>query len=81
MNSNSKKSVNINILRVPQNTALKGTKEVADSKQSSLDADVAGADIETSSKQKKFAKEINGPKGLEPTRYGDWEAKGRCCDF
>lgn len=28
-----------------------------------------------------LAKEINGPKGLEPTRYGDWEAKGRCYDF
>ncbi|MDG1905161.1 MAG: DUF1674 domain-containing protein [Arenicella sp.] len=27
------------------------------------------------------AKEIGGPKGLEPTRYGDWEAKGRCYDF
>jgi len=26
-------------------------------------------------------KEINGPKGLEPTRYGDWESKGRCYDF
>ena len=26
-------------------------------------------------------KELNGPKGLEPTRYGDWESKGRCCDF
>lgn len=25
--------------------------------------------------------EINGPKGLEPTRYGDWESKGRCHDF
>lgn len=30
---------------------------------------------------KKAAKEIGGPKGLEPTRYGDWEAKGRCYDF
>ena len=28
-----------------------------------------------------LAKELNGPKGLEPTRYGDWEAKGRCYDF
>lgn len=27
------------------------------------------------------AKELNGPKGLEPTRYGDWESKGRCYDF
>ena len=25
--------------------------------------------------------EIGGPKGLEPTRYGDWERKGRCSDF
>ena len=29
----------------------------------------------------KDLKEIGGPKGLEPTRYGDWEAKGRCYDF
>ena len=26
-------------------------------------------------------KEIGGPKGLEPTRYGDWEKRGRCIDF
>jgi len=26
-------------------------------------------------------KEINGPKGLEPTRYGDWERKGIASDF
>ncbi len=26
-------------------------------------------------------KELNGPKGPEPTRYGDWEHKGRCIDF
>ena len=25
--------------------------------------------------------EVNGPKGLEPTRYGDWERKGICYDF
>ena len=25
--------------------------------------------------------EVNGPKGPEPTRYGDWEQKGRCTDF
>lgn len=25
--------------------------------------------------------EIGGPKGPEPTRYGDWEFKGRCSDF
>ena len=26
-------------------------------------------------------KEIGGPKGPEPTRFGDWEVKGRCTDF
>ena len=26
-------------------------------------------------------KEIGGPKGPEPTRYGDWEKNGRCSDF
>ena len=26
-------------------------------------------------------KEIGGPKGLEPTRYGDWERNGRVSDF
>ncbi|XP_071964568.1 succinate dehydrogenase assembly factor 4, mitochondrial-like [Antedon mediterranea] len=25
--------------------------------------------------------ERGGPKGPEPTRYGDWERKGRCVDF
>ena len=25
--------------------------------------------------------EHGGPKGPEPTRYGDWEKNGRCIDF
>ena len=25
--------------------------------------------------------EVNGPKGPEPTRYGDWERKGIASDF
>uniref|UniRef100_UPI00358F25FF succinate dehydrogenase assembly factor 4, mitochondrial n=1 Tax=Myxine glutinosa TaxID=7769 RepID=UPI00358F25FF len=36
----------------------------------------------------KFPDDINphtgeqgGPRGPEPTRYGDWERKGRCVDF
>lgn len=27
------------------------------------------------------AREVGGPKGPEPTRYGDWERNGRCSDF
>jgi hypothetical protein len=29
----------------------------------------------------KLATEINGPKGSEPTRFGDWERKGITYDF
>lgn len=25
--------------------------------------------------------EVGGPRGKEPTRYGDWEKNGRCIDF
>ena len=28
-----------------------------------------------------MAKELQGPKGPEPTRYGDWETKGIASDF
>ena len=28
-----------------------------------------------------WPKEIGGPEGPEPTRYGDWEHKGICSDF
>jgi len=26
-------------------------------------------------------RELGGPAGSDPTRYGDWERKGRCIDF
>ncbi len=31
--------------------------------------------------KKEVIKEIGGTKGLEPTRYGDWEKKGITSDF
>jgi len=42
-----------------------------------LDPKDLAPDPEASCKQK----EIGGPSGPEPTRYGDWERKGRCVDF
>jgi hypothetical protein len=36
---------------------------------------------EDAAKAKAAAKEIGGPAGLEPTRYGDWEKKGLTSDF
>ncbi|CAA2957654.1 Hypothetical predicted protein [Olea europaea subsp. europaea] len=29
----------------------------------------------------KVTGELGGPRGPEPTRYGDWEKNGRCSDF
>jgi hypothetical protein len=26
-------------------------------------------------------REVGGREGLEPTRFGDWELRGRCIDF
>jgi len=36
---------------------------------------------ETPAGPAKPPKEIGGPKGPEPTRYGDWERGGLCVDF
>jgi hypothetical protein len=41
--------------------------EEAVADQSAQDADESG--------------EYGGPRGMEPTRYGDWEKNGRCIDF
>jgi hypothetical protein len=38
---------------------------------------LAEREAEARSKQS----EVNGPKGPEPTRYGDWERKGIASDF
>ena len=37
-------------------------------------------DIEPSTPQEP-PREYGGPKGREPTRFGDWEKNGRCIDF
>lgn len=44
-------------------------------------SDSTSPDLENTALRTNVKKEINGPKGLEPTRYGDWESKGRCYDF
>ena len=37
--------------------------------------------VKTKTNKNKKGKELGGPKGLDPTRYGDWERKGICYDF
>ncbi len=41
----------------------------------------ARARREKAQPQDQSRKEIDGPKGAEPTRFGDWERKGRAVDF
>ncbi len=36
---------------------------------------------ETAKGPEQMPGEIGGPQGPEPTRFGDWEFKGRCSDF
>ena len=68
--------------RNKKNTVIDAT-ELKFKKGRSDVADVKGGTSAglTNAPKQKIPAEINGPKGLEPTRYGDWEQKGRCTDF
>lgn len=44
-------------------------------------AEAAERRAEVDRKTAEREKESGGPKGLEPTRYGDWERKGLAVDF
>ena len=62
------------------------TKSEERTEQETPDKDAGGAAgpasaDEAKPRPKKRGEEVGGPKGLEPTRYGDWERKGRCIDF
>ncbi len=53
----------------PPDAPEPSTERSATEKPSSTQTDIATTE------------EIGGPKGPEPTRFGDWERKGRCIDF
>ena len=62
------------------------TQRSAVSKNDVDDTQKSSTTSTTSSKRHKspttkMIKELNGPKGLEPTRFTDWEVGGRCTDF
>ena len=41
----------------------------------------SGSDTLSETSNEPRVTEFGGPKGPEPTRFGDWERKGRCVDF
>lgn len=70
-----------------QNPGISGRMSDNPPTKNAQPAPESGADeglVETKTSKKSAkgkADEIGGPKGLEPTRYGDWERDGRCIDF
>jgi hypothetical protein len=66
---------------VPTPPAVPGTKAPALGAPPTKAPAPAAPGTKAPAPEKKPVKEIGGPKGPEPTRYGDWERKGRCIDF
>jgi hypothetical protein len=50
-------------------------------KKTPKQAEGAAAAAAAAENNNKEEPEVGGPKGPEPTRYGDWERAGRCSDF
>ena len=72
----------------PDNSAAVGTRRSTDPQPGNKPADppTTASDAATNREDNQADKdkpqtEHGGPKGLEPTRYGDWERNGRCTDF
>ena len=52
-----------------------------DQNRANTKTDVILKNISLDTIKKKEVREIGGPRGIEPTRFGDWEKNGRCSDF
>ncbi|BFG23523.1 hypothetical protein CerSpe_097970 [Prunus speciosa] len=61
--------------REPTEEKIESTENQAD------DGEEEDDDDEDDGYMNKETGEIGGPKGPEPTRFGDWERNGRCSDF
>jgi hypothetical protein len=57
-------------VRKPLSAAAQRALAEAEARRQAIEANTAPA-----------PKEFQGPKGPEPTRYGDWEVKGIASDF
>lgn len=64
----------------PDSTADTPKKILSEAAQRAL-AEAAERRARADAEAKPLPPEIGGPKGLEPTRYGDWDVKGIVSDF
>ncbi|MCF6262227.1 MAG: DUF1674 domain-containing protein [Xanthomonadales bacterium] len=70
----SKTIIDTQVIDESDNPKASGEKRLVASKFSQLQ-------LGDEDKPAQPAREIGGPAGLEPTRYGDWQINGRCSDF
>jgi len=70
MNDDSSPPKSAGTERKPLTPAAQRALAEAEARRQSAEADA-----------KAMPKELHGPKGPEPTRFGDWERKGIASDF
>ncbi|MEJ2139570.1 MAG: DUF1674 domain-containing protein [Gammaproteobacteria bacterium] len=63
------------------NTKRSSGKSGRDAAAGKKDAVETAASAPKEATGRKREVELGGPQGPEPTRFGDWERKGRCIDF
>lgn len=61
-------------LKLKEHTASE-TENTLENDDENIDYDKDGVNVN------RETGEVGGPRGPEPTRYGDWERNGRCSDF
>ena len=72
----------IKVESTPEDGEKQRVENSADAERTNTEASVrAPSEVVLKNEKAEQPKEFNGPAGLEPTRYGDWESKGRCVDF
>jgi hypothetical protein len=72
--------VDIFTRKLQQKTEME-LEELVERRESTLgDSTSTETDVE-GDRTEGTVKEIGGPQGPEPTRFGDWERAGRCSDF
>ena len=67
-------------LKISPSPRLSRAKQILEN-QKSAPTLVAGLKEDSLKQTNVIKSETGGPKGPDPTRYGDWERNGRCIDF
>jgi hypothetical protein len=61
--------------------AAGGSALAPEKNPTSAGAELSAAELGSTTQPTTRSRELDGPTGPEPTRFGDWEKQGRCIDF